>query len=529
MDHYNVVGQNNRNVLVQSNKIAPYHEDITRVQPFEPASVSPGVYSRIKLDFKHAMDRELILNDLRLKFNVNFPVGTGKVLAIRGTDLIRELVVKINEDVVFKCDKKGELSFLWEMNNHRTSGDIQAVDHSMLLNHGNIPSGDVKKLTYDGVTKGWTYGINGTNNDFDGLPWTTQKMTVPGHERHDGWPRIFFDDTAGQEYSFKFNISLNQLVGPIFHRLHMRRVEYVQIEIMFEPFISKAMTQNFLLFTKDPAAIHPYSLARFENLEIQQYRTTLLDGICGFTLPDNKMLSWLMHRYSRREYNFDFTNPNATLDIQLHDWEIRTNIVRVWWMLAPLPTDENQNAFRPPGQTDAYDALFGVEILWKNDKVLDLANTYDVYRHYILSDNKRYNTDNPFMKYSRLIDRNVAGHGANVNRGISDGEIDTWRMGLLDKHNLGFPIRYEYPVYHVDLNMNVQQGVPGAEIIGGIVNDTSDYVIRLKKVTDRPTFSTTIARTVWVWIEYQTLVNLAANSNQFNRGSQVITKQLNPQ
>jgi hypothetical protein len=479
------------------------------------------------------MDRELILNDLRLKFDMTFPAATGKVFAVRGTDLIRELIVKINEDVVFKCDKKGELSFLWEMNNHRNSGDIQSVDHSVLLNHGNIPSGDVKKFDYNNSTNVWTYGTNG-NLDGGTVPLTSSRMSAPGQERHDGYPRLIYDDTASQQYAYNFDISLNQLVGPIFHRLHMRRVEYVQIEIMFEPFISKAMTQNFLLFAADPGAPHPYSLARFQNLEIQQYRTTLLDGIVGFTLPDNKMLSWLMHRYSRREYSFDFTNPNNTLDIQLHDWEIRTNIVRVWWMLAPLPTDEAENLFRPLGEPcEPYEFLSGVEILWKNDKVLDLASTYDVYRHYILSDNKRYNTDNPFMKYARLVEPRKAWEARSV--GMNDGEIDEYRWDNFDKDAIAYPLRYEFPIYHVDLNMNVQQGVPGAEIIGGIVNDTSDYVIRLKKLSDRPYFrhssiyASTNIRTIYVWIEYQTLVNLAANSNQFNRGSQVITKQLNPQ
>ena len=42
-------------------------------------------------------------------------------------------------------------------------------------------------------------------------------------------------------------------------------------------------------------------------------------------------------------------------------------------------------------------------------------------------------------------------------------------------------------------------------------------------------FVHTGARKLLVWIEYQTLVNLAANSHQFQRGSQVITKQLNVQ
>ena len=42
-----VIGQNNRNVIVQSKRLAPFHEDITRRQPFEPQDVAPGQYTKI--------------------------------------------------------------------------------------------------------------------------------------------------------------------------------------------------------------------------------------------------------------------------------------------------------------------------------------------------------------------------------------------------------------------------------------------------------------------------------------------------
>ena len=108
----------------------------------------------------------------------------------------------------------------------------------------------------------------------------------------------------------------------------------------------------------------------------------------------------------------------------------------------------------------------------------------------------------------------------------------TWgsSTGLIGK------LHYENPIYFVDLSMNIHHGVFGAETIGGIVNDTSDYVVRIKKAVDDDDFQPTPggyqhagSRTLYVWIEYQTLVNLAAGSNQFNRGSQTITKQLNVQ
>ena len=73
------------------------------------------------------------------------------------------------------------------------------------------------------------------------------------------------------------------------------------------------------------------------------------------------------------------------------------------------------------------------------------------------------------------------------------------------------------PIYFVDFSMNIHHGVPGAEIVGGIVNDTSDYVIRIKRVMNDDSdktnanlpFSHTGTRTLYVWIEYETLVILA--------------------
>ena len=368
MEHYQVVGQNNRNLLVQSKKIAPYHEDITKLQSFEPSSVNPGQYAKIKLDFKHAMDREMILNDIRLQFQIDFSASglTTDVWAVRGTDLIREMTVKINEDTVFKVDKSFELSMLWEMNGHKTTGDQSEVQNAHLLNYGNIPSGrGADAYVYDARTgeKNWKFTTSGVQSN-----WPFQRYILPGEERHDNLPRVIYSNRDNCHYMYKFDISLNHLVGPIFHRLHLRRIEYVQIELMFEPWVSKAQTQNFLMFTNDPTGVHPYSTARFTNLAIQQYRTTLLDGIRGFTLPPTKMLSWLMHRYSRREYEVDF-RTQTSIDIQLHDWEIRTNIVRVWWMLAPLKGDGNENDFFPFGDnTSGYERWSGVEILWKNDK-----------------------------------------------------------------------------------------------------------------------------------------------------------------
>lgn len=548
-EHYQVVGQNNRNALVQSKRVAPYHEDLTKVQVFEPSSVAPGQYSKIKLDFKHAMDRELILNDIRLEFQLDFSKRgvnkVGRVYAVRGTDLIRELVIKINEDIIFKSDKRYELSMLWEMNNHKTGGDQSETHNAFLLNYGNIPSGIGSSLHFKTADNTY-YDLPNYSDIPNTSPFGSREaLTQVGFERHDGFVRLVYDDSESPTYAYRFSISLNQLIGPVFHRLHMRRIEFVQIEVMFEPFVSTQDTAQFLLFKKVPTldgattVSHPWSVASITNLQIRQYRTTLLDGIQGFTLPDNRMLSWLMHRYTRREYQWNF-DTSTFLDIQLHDWEIRTNIVRVWWMLAPITKGTPSgstfvNGFCNFGEPSRFDNIYAVEVRWKNDVVLDLATTFDVYRHYTLSDNKRYGSQDPFMKFRRLVVRNPA-----TDNNVLQPDQEMPYYSYVDETNVSSSgpsysksligrYVYEFPIYHVDLNMNIQHAVPGTELIGGIVNDTSDYVIRIKRPTDRPAFINSGTQTLWVFLEYQTLVNLAAGSNQFNRGSQIVTKQLNPQ
>lgn len=540
LGHYALIGQNNRNAIVQSKTLAPFHEDITRRQPFEPSAVTPGQYAKIKLDFKHANDREIILNDIRLRFQLDFGAASGttaktvgNVFAVRGTDLIRELVIKINEDVVFKVDKATELTHLWLMNNHKLGGEKEGTRDAFLMNYGVIPHGTSPGFFSNVPTDNHWYHQDtkqAADRDLD-LATVTQQ----GLERHDGLPRLIYSDqdSATSPYVMTFDMSLNQLCGPIFHRLHLRRIEFVQIEIMFEPWTSRAQTQNFLLFATDPAATHPYSQAVFKNLEIRQYRTTLLGGIQGFTIPDHQMLSWLMHRYSRREYTCKFNDSSFTgLDIQLHDWEIRSNIVRVWWMLAPLnaaATPSTGNGFAPYAAPCEPYERWGVEILWKNDKVLDLDTVYQVYRHYVLSDNKRFHLGDPYVRFERLLKKDP-----DTRKTDGDKNYYLWNETTRSTDEIGLE-NYEMPIYHVDLCMNVHHAVPGTELVGGIVNDTSDYVIRLKKVKrdeSSPTFEAfqhSAERTLYVWIEYQTLVNLAGNSSQFNRASQIVTKQLNVQ
>lgn len=555
-DFYQVVGQNNRNTLVQSKRIAPYHEDKTKVQPFEPSSVSPGQYSRIKIDMKHAMDREIILNDLRLQFQLDMTARhsaaapLGWVYCIRGTDLIRELVVKINEDIVFKVDKQGELSFMWEMNNHRMDGSPDHNHNAYLLNAGVIPPGRGCLLTQHPTTNKWHTTVVGTSEQ-NPLTWSwydegVNQLTNSGDERHDGLPRLV---ALNADYKCTFNMSLNALIGPIFHKLHLRRIEFIQIEIMFEPFISTEETRKFLLFATPPtptfggvAMKHPYSVAKFTNLQVQQYRTTLLDGINGFTLPDNRMLSWLMHRYTKREYEFDY--DQGFIDIPLNDFEIRTNITRILWMTEPInQTGTGENGFQgmAPATIGYKAGLAGCELRWKNDVVVDLDNMFDIRRHYILSENKRHNFNDPYIHFQRLrtvYPLEAFDYRFEENTSNNDGSVRfyNWVAGMSQNKDLipkAIPLgafRYEFPVYHLDLNMNIQAGAPGSEVIGGIVNDTSDYVLRIKKVQPRAGSDWPNGKgKIWVFLEYQTLVNLSANSNQFSRGSQIVTKQLNPQ
>jgi hypothetical protein len=567
---YTTVGVNNRNALVQCKRTAPYNEDLTWKQGFDQTSVAPGVWNRIRVDLKHSGDRELIINDIRLRFRLNFQnaqrTNVGNVFAARGTDLIREFRVKINEDVVFYSDDKDELSHLWLMNNHRLSGESQDVRHSFLTNYGVIPRGFSPSFFYDEVaTKSYFTNAGFTHYiDNQSLGHTVAELTQNAVEVHDGLPRLIYSDVNNANYFFKFDISLNQLIGPLFTRLHQRRIEYIQIEVRFQPWISTLDTQDFLLFATNPVknvqygtfggtavsqgtaaaftdAVHPYSLANYDNMELVMFRSTFLDGIDGLTLPDNRMLSILMHRYSKRQYTIDLTNSGSKLEIPLKDFELRSNITRLYWSLDThqFNTTNKTNYYYPPGEPcKGYEQLIGVELVWKNDKVLDLDTFFKVYRQYILAENKRYGLGDPHIRFQKLCPP------AN-GTALKDNEVIhyTWDETARPLPGSGGPVdlwreHYEYPIYYVDFQMNILAGSPGAEIIAGLINDTNDYVIRLKRVLPDDDYSSTIPPFVHsglanaklnVWIEYQTLINLAAGSNQFNRASQTVTKQLNVQ
>lgn len=575
---YTTVGHNNRNALVQCKRMAPYNEDLTWKQGFDQTSVAPGAWNRIRIDLKHSGDREMVINDMRLRFRLNFKntsrTNVGNVFCARGTDLIREFRVKVNEDTVFQCDDKDELSQLWLMNNHKLSGESQDVRHSFLTNYGVIPRGYSPSFYYDTSSK--SYYLNSTFTKYiDGTNVTVDELTQNGVEAHDGLPRLIYSDANGtgatpstNPYYFNFDMSLNQLIGPLFTRLHQRRIEYIQIEIRFQPWISAMDTQDFLLFANNPlknvvykaygtalaasdvaaftAADHPYSMAKYDNMEVVMFRSTFLDGVDGLTLPLTRMLSVLMHRYSRRQYTMDLSNPKNKLEIFLKDFELRSNITRIYWMLdtKQFNTTNKENYYYPPGEPcKGYEQLAGVEILWKNDTVLDLDTFFKVYRHYVLAENKRHGLADPHILFQKLCPLALS-TSKNVNK-EAEKTYYTWDEceRTLPSYTAGtdqelWKEHYEYPIYFVDFQMNILAGVPGAEIIQGLINDTNDYVIRLKRILPDidyeaapPAFrySSLTAAKINVFIEYQTLVNLAAGSNQFNRASQTITKQLNVQ
>lgn len=576
---YTTVGQNNRNSLVQCKRMAPYNEDLTWKQGFDQTSVAPGAWNRIRMDLKHSGDREMVINDMRMRFRLNFKssrTNVGAVYCARGTDLIRELRVKINEDVIFHSDDTDELSQLWLMNNHRLSGESEDVRHSYLTNYGVIPRGYSPSFFYDAVTKSY-YLDSAFTKYVDGTNVTHNELTQHGVEAHDGLPRLIYSDCNGKgdaptatPYYFTFDISLNQLIGPIFTRLHQRRVEYIQIEVRFQPWVNQADTQDYLLFQNDPtksvvhqvwggaalnqaaadafvAAAHPYSLANYDNMEINLFRSTYLDGVEGVTLPLTRMLSVLMHRYSKRQYsNIDLSKPATKLDIPLKDFELRSNITRLYWSLdtKQFNTASKANYYYPPGEPcKGYEQLFGVEVLWKNEKVLDLDTVFKVYRHYVLAENKRHGLGDPHLLQQKLLPLALS-TSKNLNKG-KEKTYYTWDecertipSTVAGTDQTVWTEHYENPVYFVDFQMNILAGVPGAEIIQGLINDTNDYVIRLKRVlpddanaASPPAFRHTglTAAKLNVFIEYQTLVNLAAGSNQFNRASQTVTKQLNVQ
>lgn len=588
---YTTVGQNNRNALVQCKRLAPYNEDLSWKQGFDQTSVAPGAWNRIRIDMKHAGDREIILNDVRLRFRLNLQTpsrtNVGNVYCVRGTDLIRELRVKINEDTVFHSSDKHELTHLWLMNNHKLSAESHDVRHSYLGNHGVIPRGFSPGFFYHPKQHSYyshrlTNVVNPVYRYVDGVNVTIDEVTQNGMECHDGLPRLIYSDANGtgttpstDPYMFHFDISMNQLIGPVFTRLHQRRIEYVQIEVRFQPWVDAADAQDFLLFENDPtklvirpafnsalgaeyvqepdfaSATHPYSLARYDKMEIVMFRSTFLDGVDGLTSPSTRMLSFLMHRYSHRDYTIDLSQPGSVLNIPLKDFELRSNITRMYWMLdtKQMKPAERVNHFSPLGEPcKGYEQLYGVEILWKNDKVLDLDTFFKVYRHYVLAENKRHGISDPHIRFQRLCPRAKGLRTRMVKENrltYYQWDNDHRPIPSEDMHNtqekstsFNYWLNgYEYPVYFVDFQMNITTGAPGAEIIQGLINDTNDYIIRIKRVLPSgdepapPAFenaSLTNAK-VHVFIEYQTLVNLAANSNQFNRASQVITRQLNVQ
>ena len=496
------IGLNNAYKVGRYSKPRPFHEDVNnKDQPFEPSAVRPGQTTRIRVDFKHGAGREVVLNDIMLCFKVKCPTAAGRALVCRGTDLIRELVIKFNNDEVFKVDKQSELSLMWELN---TVGKLNLEDarDSTIYVKGNVPKG--KGMRLDQMEH---LGDNATA----AANTVVQAATLPLDEQLDGLPRLIWSDTPS--YQYEFAIPLSQLTDGMFHRFHMRRIEYLNIEIMFEPSIDLANSQKFIYFKEQTATDNHWGDTIIEDLKITQYRSTYIGCMPPIVQP-HLALTWMNHFYSKREYQVDLTTETSW-DIRLNDWEVRKNISRIYWMLAPRTNASGLFTNFTPWHAGPSEPIAGCVLKWKNDEVIELNTTYDVYRHYIHSWNKRTHSGDPHKSFPRILPRN---------------HTDLWytRTTASPSPTTSHPTAdlYDTRIYWVDLNMNTRSDPPGHKIVEGITNDTSDYVLTIKKLDDQE-FTLPDQRTLWVWLEYPKGVQLAGGSDFARKESQTVTTYFN--
>ena len=107
------------------------------------------------------------MNDIRLRFALDLSArgNVGEVFCVRGTDLIREMTIKINEDIIFKVDKSQELTHLWLMNNHKLGGEQVKHQRSFLMNHGVIPAGVSPPFFYGNAAQTYFHKVQSTTNN----------------------------------------------------------------------------------------------------------------------------------------------------------------------------------------------------------------------------------------------------------------------------------------------------------------------------------------------------------------------------
>ena len=484
------LGVNNTYTIVRYTRPRPYHEDTTsNAQPFEPSAVRPGQLTRIRIDLKHGSGREVVLNEILLCFRLKCPAACKRAYIVRATDLIRELVVKFNDDEVFKVDKSGELSLMWEL---AVPGKLSLTepghDDSSSFVRGNIPTG--RSLD--------------EKADFAKVSLNQSLWTRPLDEKFDGKPRLVWSEEPS--YVMDFEIPLSQLTDGIFHKFHARRLEYLCLEIMFEPYVSLADSQRFIKFEDTQANDH-WGNTVITDLKVKQYRSTYLANCCVPPVVSAHLpLMWVHYFMSKRTYQVDL-DIETSWDIKLNDWEIRHNVNRIYWMLAPMDP-ANDNDFVPLG-SGPHEPIAGAVLRWKNDEVIELHNTYDVYRHYLHAQNKRTHHGDPHREFPQLFPY----------------KHNSWG----DEYVLNQPVAshqdadgYALPIFFVDLNMNTRSNPSGTRVNEGITNDTSDYSLTIKKLDDQE-YRVKGKRTLWVWLEYPKGVSLAAHSNFSNKASQKVS------
>ena len=86
-----MVGTNNAYQTARYNKSRPLHESHGRDNETlaEPSIIRPGQRTKVKLDLLHSGGREVIINDLRLRWKLKCPEAAEAARLTRGTDLIR--------------------------------------------------------------------------------------------------------------------------------------------------------------------------------------------------------------------------------------------------------------------------------------------------------------------------------------------------------------------------------------------------------------------------------------------------------
>ena len=89
MSGLQVVGTNNAYQTVRYNKSRPLHESHGRDNQTlaEPSILRPGQRTKVKLDLLHSGGREVVLNDLRLRWKLKCPEAAKVAWLTRGTDL----------------------------------------------------------------------------------------------------------------------------------------------------------------------------------------------------------------------------------------------------------------------------------------------------------------------------------------------------------------------------------------------------------------------------------------------------------